>query len=814
MSANTHDRDNSFSADDRAQLVLEGLRAPESVDRLCEEAGLSRHTFAKWRDAFIEGGRSQLAREAETPSGASGLDDALLRKIVESFPANLLISRLDDGDIIFRSASTEAVYGLRDRTSEHWMDHNERRRFVEEMRTTGRVDKMLFRARGFDGTEFPAQLSSRLIEHGDQTISVTTSTDLGAFYEMSEKLEQNIARFQEALEALDEGIMLYDSDLRLELFNGRANEMFFQGEGRFELGKTFYELCEHFAVSGLLVMPPGLAKDDWARFAEEDVRGLAKNTEITTASGRLLLGSSHRTDQGGYLLTFRDITGQRQAENAQRESDTLLRLIVETCPVNFMVSRLDDGKIIYSSHDMKARFGEVDSTNSYYATPEGRLKYLDRLLPTGAVDDYPLKLRKSDGAIMDAVTSARMTVYKGEDVIVSSTRDVTDFLNLQEELRHQREIAHQNEKLSALGELLAGVAHELNNPLSVVVGYSLMLKEKVENPVHRERIDRIGQAAERCARIVKVFLAMARQRPVNPEPLSLNDIVEAAAAGAAISVRSKGARIVFDLDATLPLVDADEDQLIQVFTNLISNAGHALAGKKKDGVLTLRTYFDDRLNRVVAEVADNGPGVPKELQSRIFEPFFTTKEAGEGTGIGLAFCHRIIATYGGRLSLKSSPSKGARFIVRLPESAQRTGYRSMAVDIREKARDVCRVLVVDDEINVTDMLVDLLEERGCEVVARNDVESALQLLESRTFDIIISDIRMPGLDGEAFLKRLKASFPHYEGRLAFVTGDMLSPDVADFLARANVPFLEKPVVPEDLQALITDICKTNRDVSS
>ena len=113
--------------------------------------------------------------------------------------------------------------------------------------------------------------------------------------------------------------------------------------------------------------------------------------------------------------------------------------------------------------------------------------------------------------------------------------------------------------LKAARELLAGVAHELNNPLSVVVGYSLMLKEKVENPVHRERIDRIGQAAERCARIVKVFLAMARQRPVNPQPLSLNDIVEAAADGAAISVRSKGARIVFDLDATLPLVDADED---------------------------------------------------------------------------------------------------------------------------------------------------------------------------------------------------------------------------------------------------------------
>ncbi|MCY6381938.1 ATP-binding protein [Hoeflea prorocentri] len=808
MAAKDQEHVRTFSADEKVRLVLESLRADKSVAEQCREVGVPQDIFEQWRNSFLEGGKRQLFEETAPASNSIELDDDLCRMIVESFPANLLVSRPADGKILFRSGSTEATYGKREHTSEHWACQKARRKFVEQLKETGKVDAMFFVGRKFDDTEFPAQLSSRLIEHRDTTISVTTSTDLSRFYAMTEEIEKINARFEEALEALDEGLMLYDSELRLELFNERANELFFDGKGRFELGKTFQEICDHFAKTGLLVMPPGLAKEDWARFAEQDVRSLAQNSELTTAAGRLLLGTSHKTDQGGYLLTFRDITEQRKAQEAEREADSLLKLIVDACPVNFMVSRVEDGEIVYRSQASKERFGKIDSARSFFLKPEDRLAYLDALLPTGVVNDYPVKFRKGNGSITDGLTSARVTTYKGNDVIVSSTRDVTEFLKLQEELRHQREIAHQNEKLSALGELLAGVAHELNNPLSVVVGYSMMLKEKLEDPIHRERIDRVSQAAERCARIVKTFLAMARQRPVNPEPLSLNDIIEVAADDAGVAVRSKGARIVFDLNSTLPLVDADEDQLIQVFTNLISNARHALADKGKEGILTLRTYVDDKLNRVVAEVADNGPGVPRELQSRIFEPFFTTKEAGAGTGIGLAFCHRIIDSYGGRLSLKSSPSNGARFIVRLPESARQTGSFAEPGAVGAKAGETRRILVVDDEVSVTDMLVDLLEANGCEVEARNDAQTALSLLERKSFDAILSDIRMPGLDGEAFLKKLKASHSEYDGRLAFVTGDVMSADVADFLKRSGVPHLEKPVVPGDLQALIAELCAT------
>ncbi|MEP1206811.1 MAG: PAS-domain containing protein [Rhizobiaceae bacterium] len=939
MPVETDGQAEDFSSDEKVKMVLEGLRDPDRVDELCRAAGISNDTFSKWHDAFLAGGQRQLSEKPCPEASLGGLDEELYGKIVESFPGNILVSGLDDGEILYRSASTQATFGLRERTSEHWMDQNEREVFVSQMKKTGRVNSMLFRARDAEGNEFPAQLSGQLIEHNGRPVSITTSTDLSNVYKLRTDREQADNRLRDAIEALgdgfilydendsfvmaneryremlapyeaslehgthiaevigpavedgflkfepmpelgimntlhqikvdepyqteahfadgsqkivnltrlsdgglaatffdittrrnaqilakemlsdiieslDEGLSLYDSDLKFVMRNGRRYEMLSEQQHDIKVGQHLADVTRFLGESGKIALRDGESPEQWSSYIVEQTKQFAKNIAIDGTDGRQYYLSVHRTKLSGYLLVFKDVTEQLQAERAQREADTLLKLIVDACPVNFMVTRVEDGSIIYRSQASKVRFGEIDSARSFFLNPEDRLTYLDALLPTGVVDDYPVKFRKGDGSVMDGLTSARITSYKGEDVIVSSTRDVTDFLQLQLELRHQREIAHQNEKLLALGELLAGVAHELNNPLSVVVGYSLMLKQKVEDPVHRERIDRIGQAAERCARIVKTFLTMARQRPLNPEPVSLNDVIETTIDNAGVALRSKGARIVFDLDSTLPLVDAEEDQLIQVFSNLIANARHALASKGEDGVLTLKTYFDAKLNRVVAEVADNGPGVPDDLKSRIFEPFFTTKEAGEGTGIGLAFCHRIIDTFGGRLSLKSSPSKGARFIIRLPESEHGAGEFSNLDELKARTISSYRILVVDDEVGVTEMLVDLLEEDGFQVDARNDARTALSLLERKSFDAILSDIRMPGCDGETFLKELRASYPQYDGRFAFVTGDVMSPDVADFLRGANVPHIEKPIVPEDLQSLIAKLCTPNEGAES
>ena len=679
------DRASQGASVNRVQLVIESLRAPERTTDLCRDAGISEADLSEWRGIFLNGGTNALAVHEQGRGGA--LDDDLYRKIVESFPANLLVSRPDDGAILFRSASTEATYGQRVHTREHWADDEQRKVFIGRLKTTGHVDRMRFKGRKSDGTEFPAQLSARLIEHEGRSISVTTSTDLTEILSISAENEQANLRFNEALEAMEEGFVLWDSGLRVVLTNDRVVEMFGVQDNPPQPGESMFEAKDRFAA--ILAPPPGMTMDQAMAAGAESVRSYKKNFKLRMRDGRTLLCSAHKTGLDGYLCTFRDVTEQ---------------------------------------------------------------------------------------------------------------------LRLQAELDHQREITHQNEKLSALGELLAGVAHELNNPLSVVVGYALMLQEQLRDPVKKKRIDRIALAAERCARIVKTFLAMARQRPVHPEPLSLNDVIAAAMETADSTVRSKGTQIVFDLDEDLPLVDADADQLIQVFANLISNARHALSGKGEDGILTLKTYFDDKYKRVAAEVVDNGPGIPKNLHARIFEPFFTTKAEGEGTGIGLAFCYRIVDTYGGRLSLKSRLGKGARFVVRLPPSQRQPAPPPDHAPEKELARRVYKVLVIDDESGVRDMLVDLLMQTGFEVEAMADAPSALKILESKSFDIILSDVRMPGMDGEAFYHALRESFPEYIDRLAFVTGDVMSAGIAGFLEDASIPHLEKPVVPSELNELIETLC--------
>ena len=224
---------------------------------------------------------------------------------------------------------------------------------------------------------------------------------------------------------------------------------------------------------------------------------------------------------------------------------------------------------------------------------------------------------------------------------------------------------HQSEKLSALGELLAGVAHELNNPLSVVVGHALMLQEEVTDERLTRRAEKIGSAAERCASIVKTFLAMARQRPAQLEQVSVNGLMETAITVVGYGLQSQGTRIEQELDTDLPMVLADGDQITQVLSNLIVNAEHALASQGEAGCVTLRSFLSADGREVVIEVADNGPGIPPEIRERIFEPFFTTKSIGTGTGIGLAFCHRIIETHGGRIAAEESPGGGASFKVSL-----------------------------------------------------------------------------------------------------------------------------------------------------
>ncbi len=390
----------------------------------------------------------------------------------------------------------------------------------------------------------------------------------------------------------------------------------------------------------------------------------------------------------------------------------------------------------------------------------------------------------------------------------ASLVDVTEARNAASEIERQREALRQSEKLSAMGSLLAGVAHELNNPLAIVMGRATLLEEKCDDqPALKADARRIREAAERCGRIVRTFLNMARSRPTQRGPVSLNEMVRAAADMLLYGYRTHGIELEMTLAEALPRVNADGDQIGQVVMNLLVNAQQALAGA--EGVRRVRvqtgleTRRDDREPRVWLRVADNGPGVSGALRERVFEQFFTTKPEGTGTGLGLAVSRSLARDHGGDLMLEpASAQGGASFRLSLPIRGV-AGPDTVPAALPEAGASLqARVLVVDDEPELAGLMRDMLEGAGYDVATAESGAVALELLSVARFDAIVSDLRMPDMDGAGLWRDVSARHPLLARCMLFVTGDTLSPDAREFLRSSRCASLDKPFSKADLLARV------------
>lgn len=370
------------------------------------------------------------------------------------------------------------------------------------------------------------------------------------------------------------------------------------------------------------------------------------------------------------------------------------------------------------------------------------------------------------------------------------------------EISRQREVLHQSEKLNALGSLLAGVAHELNNPLSVVVGRTVMLEEDAAaDPRIKTKVQKIRQAAERCSRIVKTFLTIARQQTPERSRVQLNALIEAAIELMAYGLRTADIQVTLDLDPDLPELLADADQLTQVFTNLVVNAQHALEEVPPPRRLAIHTRWDAPARKVRIAVTDTGPGVPPEIRSRIFDPFYTSKPVGIGTGIGLSYSDGVIQAHGGTLTLENPPEGGARFLITLAV-AEAVAAADPQTAQEPASAPSHTVLIVDDEPEIAELLGEILEFDGHRIEIAASGNEALSHLARRDYDLIITDIKMPDLDGPGLYRRLEQTRPHLLQRILFVTGDTLGISAGDFLTRCGRPLIEKPFVPGEVRQIV------------
>ena len=389
------------------------------------------------------------------------------------------------------------------------------------------------------------------------------------------------------------------------------------------------------------------------------------------------------------------------------------------------------------------------------------------------------------------------------------TLDLSARKAAEDALRKSRDALHQSEKLTALGSLLAGVSHELNNPLSIVVAQAVMMERQAKGTELADRAVKIRRAADRCARIVQTFLAMARQKRPERAAVALNAVVDAALELAGYGLRTDGVAIERRLAPDLPVIAADADQLHQIVVNLLVNAQHALQGWAGERAVSIATGLGPEPDTVVLDIADTGPGVPDAVARRMFEPFFTTKEQGEGTGLGLSFSQGLAEAHGGRLVLVSGEG-GARFRLTLPVDADRTLPRVAPPDPPAAAPPPPRrrALLVDDESEIAEALADFLGLEGYACDLATSGAEACRFLAAGEYDLIVSDLRMPTMDGPALHACIARDHPAMLDRLGFVTGDTLGSGVARFLMESGRPVLEKPFTPETVARFVRAVRST------
>ena len=382
---------------------------------------------------------------------------------------------------------------------------------------------------------------------------------------------------------------------------------------------------------------------------------------------------------------------------------------------------------------------------------------------------------------------------------------------LEERVRERTQRLLQAEKMSAMGQLLAGVAHELNNPLSVVMGQAALLQEG--GPATPARALKIGRAAERCVRIVRNFLALAREQPPARVEARLNAVVEEVVELVAYELRTGGVTVRLQLATDLPVLWADAHQLHQVVVNLVVNAQHAMATVPPPRSLTIASEALADPPRVRLTVTDSGPGIAAELQGRIFEPFFTTKPQGQGTGLGLSLSRGIVESHAGSLTVESTPGHGCSFHVELPVVTPPAHVEAPAPAPATAPMERRRILVVDDEGDVSELLAELIERDGHETDTASNGMEALQRLAERPYDAIVCDTKMPVLDGQGFHEQVMLKYPHLRGRFAFVTGDILNEDKRAFFERAGAPHLAKPFELAEVRRIVRELLGDPRALS-
>ena len=399
---------------------------------------------------------------------------------------------------------------------------------------------------------------------------------------------------------------------------------------------------------------------------------------------------------------------------------------------------------------------------------------------------------------------------------------IAGFVHIAKDISNEKLLQQQliqSEKLSAIGELISGIAHELNNPLTGVMGYSqlLQLRKDIDDRA-KESLSKINSLAVRCQKIVQNLLSFARKKKPERILSDINEILNQTLELRNYEMQVNNIELVSDLELELPRTIADAHQLQQVFLNIITNAEQAMRNARGLGRLIIRTRSNHRKGYITVEFIDNGPGIPEKHHMRIFDPFFTTKEVGSGTGLGLSLSYGIIKEHGGDIFVRKHPGKkGAHFIIEIPIISENddspAGARGLPPDEQrfKDMRSVKKILMVDDEKYILDFLVEVFRLLPFAVDTATNSRTALNKIQSCEYDLVITDYKMPQMSGGDLFNWVKENRPSLANKIVFMTGDTVNPETHSFFKNNRIRYLTKPFKIEEIKDIVAQTLELPTD---
>jgi len=770
-----------------------------------------------------------VAQQSEVrPDAEPDADDRRYRLLFESLADPVFVVDQQDGRILEVTPVTARIYGF---PREELIGQSvavvsaEPERTLEDLQRAPLPMTVRVHTRK-DGTRFPVEVIASVVEWCGRQAVIQVVRDVTERVRAEEALRESKALVDAVVDNVPLMVFLKEaSDLRFVLFNRAGEELVGYDRGTF-LGKNNLDLFPPAQAAHFM------AKDREVLQGAEGVLDIPEEDILTAKKGLRLLHTRKVCIRGAdgntkYLLgVSEDITERKQAEEALKASEARFRQIIMASPVPLALN--DDGqRITFLNPVFVETFGytpeDIPTLAEWWprAYPDPAYRSwvieawraeLERSSRTGEkFVPLDLEVRCKDGSVKNVLASATplSAISRGEHLIVLV--DVTERRRMESSLA-------QADRLSSMGMLAAGVAHEINNPLAYVLAHVDSVSQGLQRLVGADAAQvapaALGHLAEcaqgalegihRIRKISQSLGAFSRVERVELERIDLNLAVGAAVTMAHNEVKYR-AHLVAEL-GRLPAVLASEGKLSQVFLNLILNAAHAIEeGRVDDNRIHLRTWADG--GDVFAEVADTGHGIPPENLERIFEPFFTTRKIGAGSGLGLAISKNIVTELGGDIRVESEVGKGARFIVRLPAAAAmpaRSPEAAAPVKVAEPPLRG-RILVVDDEEQVRRVLVRLLGPPH-EVVAVASGREAKALLEQDpAFDLVLCDLMMPEMTGMDLHAWLVAQGSPLARRVVFMSGGAFTPRATEYLEGVANQRIEKPFGSAALRAIVAGL---------